>query len=403
VAAALTEICLCNVCSCQEILRRNGRGQARACRDQEQVALAHAEATAAHLQALRRRQRQSRSQSASLGLTIDSQSPRQVPVSPRRRRRSGPPAGQRGAPSTSAPSWLPPGSPQRSASALRHGSGSSSPAASEWEWDQAVARSREEAQRRSSNGSSSGSSSGGGGSPQLDLSAAGGSLGQPPLYEAQQQPSLSPTDWQKAVAQSRIEALQREKDRSYSYSSSSVANTPAAMGAFSGSPLSAINVASAASPPSLTQWDRQRGTSRSSVANNPARSPAHDSFTRVYNLVCGPLEHQHQRQPDVPLSAVLAGQPAQTAVDGDDDGGEQQEEEQQQQQQQQTQQAQEEQHEEEEAAAAEEEDIPRSQIWSSTGGKSAADVDALPVMELALALEAVGRSSLVCCVMAALV
>jgi hypothetical protein len=152
------------------------------------------------------------------------------------------------------------------------------------------------------------------------------------------------------------------------------------MGAFSGSPLSAINVASAASPPSLTQWDRQRGTSRSSVANNPARSPAHDSFTRVYNLVCGPLEHQHQRQPDVPLSAVLAGQPAQTAVDGDDDGGEQQEEEEE-----------------------EEEDIPRSQIWSSTGGKSAADVDALPVMELALALEAVGRSSLVCCVMAALV
>jgi hypothetical protein len=27
VAAVLTEIHLCNVCSCQEILRRNGRGQ----------------------------------------------------------------------------------------------------------------------------------------------------------------------------------------------------------------------------------------------------------------------------------------------------------------------------------------------------------------------------------------
>jgi hypothetical protein len=29
-AAVLTEIYLCNVCSCQEILRRNGRGQAAA-------------------------------------------------------------------------------------------------------------------------------------------------------------------------------------------------------------------------------------------------------------------------------------------------------------------------------------------------------------------------------------
>jgi hypothetical protein len=29
-AAVLTEIYLCNVCSCQEILRRNGRGQSGA-------------------------------------------------------------------------------------------------------------------------------------------------------------------------------------------------------------------------------------------------------------------------------------------------------------------------------------------------------------------------------------
>jgi endonuclease/exonuclease/phosphatase family metal-dependent hydrolase len=59
--AVLTEIYLCNVCSCQEVLRRHGRGQARRLERQEREARelqqAEEERQAALQEAEKRRER----------------------------------------------------------------------------------------------------------------------------------------------------------------------------------------------------------------------------------------------------------------------------------------------------------------------------------------------------------